>query len=219
MKPLLLALGLCLAILGCARTAAIQEGGESLDLSRAAFIRELLDPRQTDVTANFDDYTPGSYHVNKLDLVLGIDSLRRVGRQDVIGVFVHGPAPMDPLWSYRAWLFLQEGDSVRVNALIMPHARITAKTTGVVSREAFDALTDSMRGNRVMRPANLTPDTTASPYATEFLLATFSGSETWAVEMPGTSDREEGDAPEVQAAYEALNSLLPDPTVTYSLGR
>jgi hypothetical protein len=41
--------------------------------------------------------------------------------------------PLGPLWTYQVAALVEDGSDIRVNALVIPHARITGKGTGVVS--------------------------------------------------------------------------------------
>lgn len=113
---------------------------------RAAFLGEVLDAKPTSVTSKFDDYTRGSYHIDKIDLLMGL--IGEAARRKLVlhAVLVSGPMP-DPLWTYYVTVFLKDGDQVRVNHLVMPHARITAKSTGLIStddfQKALSALLDS----------------------------------------------------------------------------
>jgi len=66
--------------------------------------------------------------------------------------------PVGPLWTFHvAWL-VQEPEGVRVNSLVMPHARITGKATGLIGSveaspdpDTKDLLT---RVNRVLGAAS-----------------------------------------------------------------
>jgi len=101
----------------------------------------MLFPQGTARTPLFDDYTEGSYHVDKLDLLEGVRALRP--RAPVQGLVVFGPA--GPIWSYYVFLFVSENGQVRLNAIEFPHARITEKSTRPLSpgeyREALARLT------------------------------------------------------------------------------
>jgi hypothetical protein len=101
--------------------------------TRQAFLREVLDARPTAVTPRFDDFTPGSYHVEKQDLFKGLADEADKRRVPLRGLLVAGPEGI--LWTYYVTVFLQEGDKLRVNTLIMPHARITSKSTGLITAE------------------------------------------------------------------------------------
>jgi hypothetical protein len=105
---------------------------------RAAFLAEVLDAKPTPVTPKFDDYTRGSYHVEKADLLKGLTEEAGRRKLGLRAALITGPMPLDPLWSYYVTVFLKEGDQVRVNHLVMPHARITGKSTGLISADRYD---------------------------------------------------------------------------------
>ncbi|HYI12747.1 MAG TPA: hypothetical protein VEK57_27100 [Thermoanaerobaculia bacterium] len=111
--------------------------GEIYGLDRAGFVQELVSAQPTPRTAKFDDYTEGSYHVNKRDLLEGIRERRRAGTP-IVAAVIRGP--VGPLWAYDAKLFIRERDGIRVNTVWMPHARITHKSTALISVAAFDEL-------------------------------------------------------------------------------
>ena len=103
--------------------------------SRENFFREILDAKATSVTPRFDDYTDGSYHVNKLDVLKGLpEEAHKVGLK-LRGLIVVGP--VGPLWAYYIVVFIEEGELIRVNSVTMPHARITYKSTGTISQQRY----------------------------------------------------------------------------------
>jgi hypothetical protein len=106
--------------------------------TRDAFLGEVLDAKPTDVTAKFDDYTPGSYHIEKENLLRGLTDEAKKRKLTLRAVLITGPMPADPLWTSYVTVFLREGDQVRVNHLVMPHARITVKSTGLIQAERYE---------------------------------------------------------------------------------
>lgn len=103
--------------------------------SREAFFREVLFSPATPRTPRFDDYTDGSYHVDKLDLVTGLPITAAACAVLLHAVLVVGP--VGPLWAYHIFAFVEQADTVRLNALVMPHARITGKATRTVDRDSL----------------------------------------------------------------------------------
>jgi len=100
---------------------------DSTSPSRAGFFREVLFAAPTARTPWFDDYTKGSYHIDKLDLAIGLRKEAERCGVTLEALVVVGPN--GPLWSYNVLAFLRDGDSVRINSLVIPHARITGKAT------------------------------------------------------------------------------------------
>ncbi|HEY3351019.1 MAG TPA: hypothetical protein VGM13_14670 [Thermoanaerobaculia bacterium] len=125
---------LSLALSGCA--SAPHECAP--DLSRNGFVQELVYPQGTPRTLRFDDYTPGSYHVRKADLLDGIRERRSTTNPEIQGVIIAGPH--GPLWEYNVVLFTRVGAEIGVHWVSMPHARITWKAAGRISTASFEEL-------------------------------------------------------------------------------
>ncbi len=108
------------------------------NLSREGFIQEAIFPEGTPRTPYFDDYTQGSYHVDKIDLINGIRELRKK-KTDIIATFIGGPWGM--MWGYDFLVFMQSSNGeIKVGRLVFPHARIVYKSTTTISRQEFDTL-------------------------------------------------------------------------------
>jgi len=110
-----------------------------------AFVREVLDPQVTARTPRFDDYTAGSYHVNKASLPTDLANVAAACHFALRGVVIIGP--VGPLWAYYVVAFIDEGDSTRITSLVMPHARITGKGTSRVSTGTWPTLLAALRSN------------------------------------------------------------------------
>jgi hypothetical protein len=115
-------------------------------LGRIGFIQELLFPQGTARTHQFDDYTEDSYHVDKLDLLEGVRSIR--SDEHVAGLIVLGP--FGGLWTYQGFLFVAEKNGIRLNFLIFPHARITHKATRLISQEEYKKAIVTLSTNKIM---------------------------------------------------------------------
>ncbi|HYP98407.1 MAG TPA: hypothetical protein VER96_07020 [Polyangiaceae bacterium] len=113
-----------------------------LSPSRAAFFEEVLFPERTVRTPRFDAYTKGSYIVKKLDSVSGLREQATVCGVRLRAALIVGP--VGPLWAFHVASLVQDSDGVRVNSLVMPHARITGKATGLVSAAEASALLDEL---------------------------------------------------------------------------
>lgn len=188
------------------------------DLGRNGFLQELLFPQGTARTPLFDDYTEGSYHVEKMDLLAGVRALRP--REPVQGLVVFGPA--GPLWAYYVFLFVSEGDQIRLNTLEFPHARITGKSTRLLSptqyQEALGRLTsrqcmtpgapsfNRVRGERI---ADLSLD-----WHYSLLVADWSGPSERIWHCVGS--QRTLSANELEAVTSGLDELLAEGTTTYS---
>jgi hypothetical protein len=186
----------------------------NFDLSEEGFIQELLDPRATPRTPDFDDYTEGSYHVNKLNL---LSSLRESASENpsLLGVAVTGP--YGPLWAYEVALFGRDGAWVRVNWLVMPHARITYKATRTLSSVEFDQFREAVLSSPALTPGLPVPATDQDPegldwsfgMATEFWMPTPRAAylaDTWL----GTP------TPALELASSLMDAVLKGSLVTYA---
>src|SRR5262245_51091726 len=72
---------------------------DQLKPTRKAFLGEVLDARPTPVTPKFDDYTPGSYHIEKEDLLNGLIEEAKKRKLTLRSVTIFGPVLTDPLWT------------------------------------------------------------------------------------------------------------------------
>jgi hypothetical protein len=116
------------------------------NLSREGFIQELVYARATPRTPQFDDYTPGSYHVEKIDLLDGVRTRRAATTPQIKGLLVVGP--VGPLWAYYVTLFTEEKEGVRATDVNFPHARITFKRTKLLSGKEYKKFLDSLTRSR-----------------------------------------------------------------------
>ncbi len=122
---------LAMALVSPAPPGAQLEEASPVDFS--AFAREVLFGYGTPATPLFDDYTEGSYHVEPAQLAADLQQEARRYGLDLRTLVVVGP--FGPLWAYEVVAFVQEQECARVNRLLVPHARITAKHTGCLSPE------------------------------------------------------------------------------------
>lgn len=118
--------------------------------SRDAFLAEVLFAEPTARTPRFNDYTTDSYHVRKLDLVTGLEEQSRLCGLRLRAVLIVGPVGM--LWSYHIAALIDEGDQVRINTLVMPHARITGKASGLVPAALASELLAAVTASPLIRP-------------------------------------------------------------------
>lgn len=139
---------------------------DGLAPSRRAFLTEVLFAEPTTRTRRFDDYTTDSYHVRKLDLVTGLEEQSRLCGLRLRAVLIVGPVGM--LWSYHIAALTDEGDHVRVNTLVMPHARITGKGSGVVPPALAAELLAAVAASPLIRPGIPTPLATDDDGDSEF---------------------------------------------------
>jgi hypothetical protein len=112
--------------------------------TRENFFREVLYAQATEITPLFDDYTEGSYHVDKLDVLKGLPEIAEKENLKLRGLMVIGPTGF--LWGYYVIPFIEENGKIRVNSLSMPHARITFKATGTITEDDYQSfLTDILQ--------------------------------------------------------------------------
>ncbi len=147
---------------------------ENLDLSREAFINEMITAAETPVTRHFDDYTPGSYHVDKLELVKGVRVLSDSIAKDVDAVLVYGL--VGPLWQYNIVTVIDSTDaagSVHVNHLVFPHARITAKATRELKRSEYERIWSQILASPILRSVSTADTTVSDDWSLSFVAAKF----------------------------------------------
>jgi hypothetical protein len=183
-----------------------------------AFIGEVLDAKPTDTTPKFDDYTPGSYHIIKQDLLEGIVEQAAERNLGLRGMLIAGPM-RDPLWTYVVVVFLREGDKVRVNLLVFPHARITYKATGLVTADRYNKWAAEVHKSSLLRrelpeAARKEKDEMKRDLAYTLLLAT------WDADGKGrridyARPDEEEDEEKRQEFQELLNAIAKDLEATY----
>jgi hypothetical protein len=128
---------------------------EDVDLSREAFIKEMVIASKTKATKYFDDYTPGSYHVAKLDLIKGARSLIDSTTRDVVAVIVLGPS--GPLWQYDVITVIDSvgpEEQISVNRLAFAHARVVLKSTKQVEREDYLRMKSTILSNPLLEEAS-----------------------------------------------------------------
>ncbi len=173
--------------------------------SRAGFFHEALFPEGTTRTPRFDDYTAGSYHVNKLDLVEGLPAQATLCGVRLKALLVVGPVGL--LWQYNVATVIEEGAQLRVNALAMPHARITGKATGTLAREDAAALLESVQRAALMRPGApiAARDDVAADFAYSVLLAIY---DRGTPEYFHAAFNEFADDPDVQQIKDRITALL-----------
>ncbi|MCP5054906.1 MAG: hypothetical protein GY940_47510, partial [bacterium] len=111
------------------------------NLSQTGFIEEMVNPKGSERTPHFDDYTKGSYHIKKLNLFDGVQKFAAKTGTEILAVILLGPR--GPLWEYRIITIINEGkgsNKVRINHILFPHARITVKMTQLVPRKHYNAI-------------------------------------------------------------------------------
>ena len=141
--------------------------------SREGFFHEVLFAAATARTPRFDDYTANSYHVRKLDVIRGLPAQANACGVRLRAVLVLGPEGI--LWTYHVAALVQDGANIRVNALVMPHARITGKGTGVVSTQQALGLLEQIEKAPRVHPGLPTPisDDAEGDFSYQLLLARY----------------------------------------------
>jgi len=173
--------------------------------SREGFFHEALFAAATARTPRFDDYTADSYHVRKLDVIRGLPTQANACGVRLRATLVLGPVGI--LWTYHVVTLVQDGPKIRVNALVMPHARITGKGTGVVAtQEALGLLQQIEKAPRV-RSGLPTPisDDAEGDFSYQLLLARYD------TEQPGYFHgefSESSDDPGLRSLKDAVEALL-----------
>jgi hypothetical protein len=190
--------------------------------SREGFFREALFAAQTARTPRYDDYTAGSYHVDKLDVATGLPGIAHKCGATLDSVLVLGPTGL--LWTYHVVTVLHDQTLLRVNSLVMPHARITGKATGLVTPAELERLYTELLSTKLLRigvPRTPTPRSERDldfEFSYDLLFVRFGGD---AAEFRyGSLGRAaEEDRVEVERLEAALNRLLGQLHPTYPVPR
>jgi hypothetical protein len=192
--------------------------GDDPKPTRDAFISEVLDAKPTPATPKFHD-VGDSYHILKEDLLKGVTEEAAKRKLGLRGVLIAGPM-RDPLWTSVVVVFLREGDKVRVNLLIFPHARITYKATGLVTAKRFDEWVIEVHKSSILRrelpeAARKEKDEKKRDWAYTLLLATW--------DADGKGRRLDYATPEAEDEekrdqfQEAVNAMTEDLNDTYNV--
>jgi hypothetical protein len=184
---------------------------ESEGPTRRAFFHEVLFADKTRRTRLFDDYTPGSYHVDKLDLASGLAAEAECAGVRLRGLVVLGPA--GPLWQYHVVAFIDEGDHVRVTSLVMPHARITGKGASTATVETVDQVLRTMTSSPLVHSGEAPRVSGAldQEFSYELLIARYTAQapELWHAKLMGADDAQ------VDQLLEPINQVIGANTTTY----
>lgn len=190
------------------------------NLSREGFIQECIFSEGTPRTPHFDDYTEGSYHIDKQDLISGIGTIRQKC-PDIVAVFVGGP--WGPLWAYEVITFksINSGSDLQVNRLVFPHARIVFKSTKTISRSEFESFLTTISCSASF--AKGAPDLSKFKHASgsklgleweyDILLSLWRDSKQ---EMVYSIEKPYSNSPGIKTVIDALNKLTDNMTTTYS---
>ena len=184
---------------------------------RAQFIRECLDAVATRETPKFDDYTEGSYHVDKLDLVEGLETATKSQPGHLRAVIIVGPT--GPLWTYYVIVALSEGEGIRLNSVVMPHARITGKATKVFSKTEFDRLFKKVAASKLLRAGEPPVDKASGPltrdFSYDFVIVSWSDGRRVAHFAKLENSEDNTSAKDVSALSDDINALLKGAKTTY----
>jgi len=184
---------------------------DGVEPSRDGFLHEVLFPAATRRTPRFDDHTPGSYHIEKLDLVQGLPEEAKLCGGVVRASLVIGP--MGPLWSYHVVALVEEGPNVRVSSLVIPHARITGKGTGLVPVTDADALIERIERSPLVRSG--LPPKPRDEFSYRLLLAVYAQPKT----RYAHADFDESKPnPEFPKLLDHVNAILSRTVPTYPSG-
>lgn len=177
--------------------------------SRIGFFEEVLFSEWTKRSRMFNDYNdPPSYHVDPMDVLKGLPKVAQAKGLKLKGLVVYGPA--GPLWTYFVIAFIEEGDDIRVNEVVFPHARLTGKFTGHIKREQFRHLMQLLSAAPGLKEGGMRSPTAASDVEAlsagsqdDFLAAEWDGPEARLRHGNLSRAHEEG-----KRILEELNSLL-----------
>jgi hypothetical protein len=186
--------------------------------SREGFFREVLFAMPTSRTPRYDVYTVGSYHIDKLDLANGLPDAACKCGTPLDSVLVLGPRGL--LWTYHVVAVLHDKTLLRVNSLVMPHARITSKATGLVRPNELGHLYAELLNTRLLqvglpiKPSSMSAGDLHFEFTYDLLFIRFAGDAS--VFRHGSLGRAaEEDRGEVERLYDAINRVLSQLQPTY----
>ena len=197
---------------------------DSVSPSREGFFREVLYAVPTRRTPRFDDYTPGSYHADKQDLAVGLPiEATRCGLR-LRALLVVGP--IGPLWTFHVIPFIQDADSLRVNSLVMPHARITGKGTARIGEQALSELVSDLTRSALVKPGlPAFPDSLREPLGRDFsynlLLVVYAPGESaryWHATFWEAMRGDNAESAHLERVLETINRVLGATNQTYGHG-
>jgi hypothetical protein len=147
----------------CALGGVVDTAGPTKEV----FYREVLFAAATYNTARFDAYGPTGYGVDKLQMAAELPAVADTCGVDLDGLVVLGPT--GTLWTYRILAFLRDGDAVRVNFLMYPHARITGKAVRTLPQADVGRWFDEILSLPYISPGlPVLPDSITDELAREF---------------------------------------------------
>jgi hypothetical protein len=117
---------------------------------RRAFLLEVIDAQPTTLTPQFNDYVEGNYHVNKQEILDYLPGIAKEKNKNLQGLLIVGPT--GPLWTYFVITFFEEGEGqIRVNAVMMPHARITNKSSALITTNRYVEFLDELSKSGILQ--------------------------------------------------------------------
>lgn len=170
-----------------------------------SFIEEMRAPNPTERTPAFDDYTSGSYHVNKFEL------FDKAKDDDVRCIVITGPG--GPLWTYHVVTVLENENELLVNWLIFPHARITAKKTKTITQGEFDSFIEAIKSSESLTSPE-EGNTLTDDYQSEIAILYRIGSD-WTVRYATTDRYNPSEEKDYTFIYDLINKFLESSIVTY----
>ncbi|MFQ5799752.1 MAG: hypothetical protein ACE5H0_13810 [Bacteroidota bacterium] len=194
-------------------------GGDNVP-SRANFFHEVLYPRATECTPRFNNYTEGSYHPDKLDLLEGLPTYAKEHGQTLRGLLVIGPVL--PFWTYHIVALIHEGEIVRINHLVMPQATIAAKSTKLITKKDASEYLRRIASSPILTKAGLsTADVKAKLNPTrkpdllfDLLLVFWPEEELYISDLQNVKDQER-----VGDLLKKINAMLETLEETYTHGQ
>ncbi len=111
--------------------------------TKIGFYHELLNPVATKRTPAFDDYSIGNYRVRTNELTLEYYSFSKIFGKNLRAILIIGPN--GPLWTYHVAAFFADNGKLKVNLIVMPHARITYKATGYIEENVLTDLANAIK--------------------------------------------------------------------------
>jgi len=175
--------------------------------TRGDFFNEMLACGGTSQTSKFHGYHEAGFSVQPLEVLERFPKFAQASGARPRALLVTGPH--GPLWTYHVLTFFSEGEGVRCNSLVMPHARITGKSSGVFTHANVSQFLREVQASPLLSSGD--PDV---PF--DFLVADFT-TDPPAVRFGNISAA--ADSTLVEGLLDVLNRYLRSLRTTYEIRR
>ena len=130
----------CLLSIGVAQA----QNGSNIKLAREDLLREILNAQAIPATYFLDASLPGSYAVDKIDLLKQLAEAKRDKRVDLRGTLFVGPTGTAPILVYYFYSFIATRAGIQVIETTLAMGRITYKATKIMTVKEFQSFSNKL---------------------------------------------------------------------------